>query len=305
MHRIGIDLGGTKIDGILMDAHGEIVDSVRVSTPDSYFGTVKAIHEMTLQLDEMANAICPVGLGTPGAWVAKNNAMKNCNSTVLNGKPLLHDLQKLLNRPIRIANDANCMALSEAVDGAGADANCVFGVILGTGVGGGCVVKGDVLQGPNLLAGEWGHNPFPSVPEEIELAIDSEDNPRTCYCGRVNCVETFLSGRGLETTHAELHGERMSAPDIGRGESEHTSSTLDEYIKQLAIALVVIVNIIDPDAIVIGGGLSNITHIFDRLPALLAKHAFSSEGETLVVPAKYGDSSGRRGAAWLFPAAGQ
>lgn len=302
MHRIGIDLGGTKIEGILMDAHGGIVETVRVPTPDSYFGTVKAIHEMTLQFDEIAEAVCPVGLGTPGAWVEQSSAMKNCNSTVLNGKPFLHDLQKLLNRPIRIANDANCMALSEAVDGAGAEANCVFGVILGTGVGGGCVVNGNVLAGPNLLAGEWGHNTFPSVPDDAGMALDPNDRPRTCYCGRTNCVETFLSGRGLETTHVELHDERMTAPEIGRGESESASRTLDEYIKQLAIALVVIVNIIDPDVIVIGGGLSNITRIYEKLPALLKQYAFSSEGETLVVPAKYGDSSGRRGAAWLFPA---
>ena len=304
MHRIGIDLGGTKIEGILMDAQGEIVETVRVPTPDSYFGTVKTIHEMTLQFDEIAKAVCPVGLGTPGAWVAKSNAMKNCNSTVLNGKPFVHDLQKLLNRPIRIANDANCMALSEAVDGAGAGAKCVFGVILGTGVGGGCVVDGNVLAGPNLLAGEWGHNPFPRVPDDADLALDPSDRPRTCYCGGTNCVETFLSGRGLETTHVELHNERMTAPEIGRGESERASATLDEYIKQLAIALVAIVNIIDPDVFVIGGGLSNITRIYEKLPSLLEQFAFSSEGETIVVPAKYGDSSGRRGAAWLFPAEG-
>ncbi|MCY4130830.1 MAG: ROK family protein [Gammaproteobacteria bacterium] len=304
MYRIGIDLGGTKIEGILMDARGEIIETIRVATPGDYFGTVKAIHEMTLQFDKQADAICPVGLGTPGAWVARSRAMKNCNSTVLNGKPFLHDLQRLLNRPIRIANDANCMVLSEAVDGAAAGAHCVFGVILGTGVGGGCVVNGDLLAGPNLLAGEWGHNAFPRVPEEAILAFDPKDGERACYCGRTNCVETFLSGRGLEATHIELHGERISAPEIGRGESQHASRTVDEYIQQLAIALAVIVNVIDPDVIVIGGGLSNISRIYEELPPLLQKYAFSSEGETIVVPAKYGDSSGRRGAAWLFPSEG-
>ena len=302
MHRIGIDLGGTKIEGILMDTRGEIVEQVRVPTPNSYFATVKAIHEMTLQLDAVAQAVCPVGLGTPGAWVEGSGVMKNCNSTVLNDKPFVHDLQKLLNRPIRIANDANCMALSEAVDGAGADAHCVFGVILGTGVGGGCVVNGNVLAGPNLLAGEWGHNAFPRVPNDVELAFDPNDQPRSCYCGRTNCIETFLSGRGLETTHMALHDERVTAPEIGRAETDNTLHTLDEYIKQLAIALTVIVNIIDPDVIVIGGGLSNIARIFKQLPSLLEQYAFSSEGNTTVVPAKYGDSSGRRGAAWLFPA---
>ena len=301
MHRIGIDLGGTKIEGILMDARGEIVKTVRVPTPDSYFDTVKAIHEMAVQFDKQAEAICPVGLGTPGAWVAQSGAMKNCNSTVLNGKPFLHDLQRLLNRPIRIANDANCMALSEVVDGAAAGANCVFGVILGTGVGGGCAVNQNVLAGPNLLAGEWGHNSFPRVPVDADLALDFSERPRTCYCGQTNCVETFLSGRGLETTHLELHGEQMTAPEIGRGETDDTSRTIDEYIQQLAIALAVVVNIVDPDVIVIGGGLSNISRIYEKLPAFLEKFAFSSEGATKVVPAKYGDSSGRRGAAWLFP----
>ncbi|MCY4093739.1 MAG: ROK family protein [Gammaproteobacteria bacterium] len=302
MHRIGIDLGGTKIEGILMDAKGEIVETVRVSTPDSYFGTVKTIHEMTVKLDEIVDNVCPVGLGTPGAWVPQSGTMKNCNSTVLNGKPFLHDLQRLLNRPIRIANDANCMALSEAVDGAAAEAHCVFGVILGTGVGGGCVVNQDVIAGPNLLAGEWGHNRFPSVPTDAGLVVNPNEKPRTCYCGETNCVETFLSGRGLETTHLELHGERMTAPAIGRGETDQASRTVDEYIQQLAVALAVVVNIVDPDVIVIGGGLSNISRIYDKLPALLEKYAFSSEGATEVVPAKYGDSSGRRGAAWLFPA---
>ena len=302
MHRIGIDLGGTKIEGILMDANGEIVETIRMPTPGSYFGTVKAIHEITLQLDEIASTICPVGLGTPGAWVAESGTMKNCNSTVLNGKPFIHDLQRLLNRPIRIANDANCMALSEAVDGAGEGADIVFGVILGTGVGGGFVVKGDLLAGPNLLSGEWGHNTFPSLPAEADCILDPNDSPRDCYCGRVNCVETFLSGRGLETTHVELHEERMSAPEIGRGASEQAILTLDQYIQQLAIALAVVVNIVDPDVIVIGGGLSNISRIYERLPSLLQKYAFSSDGKTRVVPAKFGDSSGRRGAAWLFPA---
>ena len=302
MHRIGIDLGGTKIEGILMDVEGEIVETIRVPTPNTYFGTVKAIHELVAQLDAIVNSTCPVGLGTPGAWVEHESAMKNCNSTVLNGKPFLHDLKRLLNRPIRIANDANCMVLSEAVDGAGAGARCVFGVILGTGVGGGCVIEGSLLEGPNLLAGEWGHNPFPTGAVAEGLTLNLAEQHRPCYCGRVNCVETFLSGRGLETTHVELHSERMTAPNIGEQASEHAVSTLNEYIHHLAIALVVVVNILDPDVIVIGGGLSNIESIFEKLPSLLERYAFSSEGRTVVVPAKFGDSSGVRGAAWLFPA---
>ncbi|MYD44671.1 MAG: ROK family protein [Gammaproteobacteria bacterium] len=302
MHRIGIDLGGTKLEGIVMNAQGEVVELKRISTPPNYFDTIKAIWEMVQSFDDVVGEVCPVGLGTPGAWVAERGVMKNCNSTFLNEKPFVHDLQKLLNRPIRIANDANCMALSEAVDGAGAEANCVFGVILGTGVGGGCVVGQQLLDGPNLLAGEWGHNPFPLVPPNANLSFDLAEHPRDCYCGRVSCVETFLSGRGLETTHYELHGSRMSARDIGRGTSKETLHTIDEYIEQLSIALAVVVNILDPDTIVIGGGLSNIQRIYDKLPSLLTRYAFSSDGKTVVRQAKYGDSSGRRGAAWLFPA---
>lgn len=302
MYRIGVDLGGTKIEAVLMDASGEIVETMRVPTPNDYFGTVKAIYELVQQLDQKADIVCPVGLGTPGAWVAQRGVMKNCNSTVLNGKPFVHDLQKLLNRPIRIANDANCMALSEAVDGAAAGFNCVFGVILGTGVGGGWVVHGKLVEGPNLLAGEWGHNPFPEVPAKANLRLDMSSQARQCYCGAMNCVETFLCGRGLEATHLELHGEPMAAPEIGRSNTEKSEQTITEYIEQLAIALSVVVNIIDPDAIVIGGGLSNIARIYDELPALLVRYAFSSDGVAVVRQAKFGDSSGRRGAAWLFPA---
>ena len=302
MYRIGVDLGGTKIDGILMGADGDIEHEIRIDTPTSYFDTVKAIHAMVSELDKIANGIYPVGLGTPGAWVAETGAMKNCNSTNLNGKPLLHDMQKLLNRPVRIANDANCMVLSEAIDGAGQDGECVFGVIIGTGVGGGVVVKRHIVGGPNLLAGEWGHNPFPVIPRNSSLRLNPGEQVRDCYCGRVNCIETFLSGRGLERSHLELHGEVLDAPTIGRGESDKTLATVNEYIEQLAIALATIVNILDPDVIVLAGGLSNIEHIYGRLPELIQKYAFSSEGRTRVRKPKYGDASGRRGAAWLFPA---
>lgn len=303
MHRIGIDLGGTKIEGILMNAEGGIDNEIRVPTPKSYFGTIKAIHELVQNLDELAENVPPVGLGTPGAWVAEKGTMKNCNSTVLNGKPFVHDLQRLLNRPIRIANDANCMVLSEAIDGAGEGANCVFGVIIGTGVGAGIVVNERILDGPNLLAGEWGHNPFPMIPANSELRLNPADQARQCYCGRMNCVETFLCGRGLEQTHFELHGVRKTAPAIGQAEDDESRITLDEYVDQLAIALSAVVNILDPDAIVLAGGLSNIDRIYDSLPQLIEKYAFSSEGKTTVRQAKHGDSSGKRGAAWLFPTA--
>ena len=305
MFRIGIDLGGTKIDGILMGSGGEVVHSIRTATPEGYFGVIKAIREIVLELDRVADCVCPVGLGTPGAWVPQRGVMKNCNSTVLNGKPFMIDLKRLLNRPIRVANDANCMALSEAVDGAAAGADCVFGVILGTGVGGGWVVRGQLVEGPNLLAGEWGHNPFPAVSTNVNLPLDMATQHRACYCGRINCVETFLCGRGLETTHADLHGETLSAPEIERSNSARSRATLAVYIEQLALALSVVVNIVDPNVIVIGGGLSNIERIYTKLPELLVRYAFSSDGLAEVRPAKFGDSSGRRGAAWLFPADGR
>ena len=204
MHRIGIDLGGTKIEGIVMDPAGEIVTLIRESTPSEYIETIRVIRDIVFKLDEHVGETCPVGMGTPGAWVAHKQVMKNCNSTVLNGKPFLLDMQRTLSRPVRIANDANCMALSEAVDGAGSGYSSVFGVILGTGVGGGLVVDGKLHEGPNLLAGEWGHNAFPLKPEGMPLRLDPKDEMRRCYCGRVNCNETFLCGRGLEITHRKV-----------------------------------------------------------------------------------------------------
>ncbi len=284
-----------------MAPDGSIVETKRVATPDNYVGILQAILTIVRELDGVKRSVCPVGLGTPGAWVESRGEMKNCNSTVLNGRPFVHDLRKLLNRPIRIANDANCMALSEAVDGACAGATIVFGVILGTGVGGGLVVRKQLVEGPNLLAGEWGHNPFPTPPANAHLKLNPMKQLRACHCGQTNCVETFLSGRGLETTHAALHGQRLSSPDIGQGKTADTRETLDEFVEHLAIALSVVVNIIDPDAIVIGGGLSNIGCIYERLPPLLVKYTFSSDGYVNVCRAKYGDSSGKRGAAWLFP----
>ena len=285
-----------------MNDKGETVEVIREPTPDVYLDSVKVLKEMVDRLDSIAGETCPVGMGTPGAWVPERKVMKNCNSTVLNNKPFLLDLKRLLNRPIRIANDANCMVLSEAVDGAGAHGRSVFGVIIGTGVGGGWVVDKKLIDGPNLLAGEWGHNPFPQIPSDIDLSFNPNKQSRKCYCGRENCVETFLSGRGLEMTHESLHGVAMPSPKIGMGETKEAQATVDEYIKHLALALSVIVNVLDPDVIVLAGGLSNIKMIYNKLPALLQKHSFSSEGLTDIKQARYGDSSGRRGAAWLFPA---
>ena len=300
--RIGIDVGGTKIDGIVLNSEGEILKSITRDTPGDYFKLITTLKSVVSELDASVNATCPVGIGSPGAWVETTGLMKNCNNTAMNGKPFLHDMQRLLNRPVRIANDADCMVVSEATDGAAQSANSVFGVIIGTGVGGGWVVNGNLVTGPNGLTGEWGHNPFPLTHSAIHSKLNLSDQKRACYCGRLNCVETFLSGRGLQQTHRELHGQERSAVDIGKGEDPEARTTVAEYCEQLAVALSVIVNALDPHAIVLAGGLSNINQLYVALPDRLRELAFSSEGQTKIYRAVHGDSSGRRGAAWLFPA---
>ena len=228
-------------------------------------------------------------------------AMKNCNSTCLNGKPFLTDVKKVLARPVRIANDADCFALSEGTDGAAAGARSAFGVILGTGVGGGWVIDGQLIQGPNALAGEWGHNVMPLLrQDEWTRATERDMEDRMCYCGRMNCVETFLSGPGLEKTHHELHGEEIPAQDVAA--SARGEQTLTLYVAMLARALAQMVNVIDPEVIVLGGGVSNVERLYADLPEAIQRYSFSSEGRTRVVKAKFGDSSGKRGAAWLFSA---
>ena len=298
--RVGIDLGGTKIEAVLMGDDGEIVHRERAQTPSDYIHTIKAIHEIAKKCDAVAGEILPVGIGTPGAWNASRGQMKNCNSTCLNGKPFLDDLQKVLARPVRIENDANCFALSEAVDGAGADKDCVFGVILGTGVGGGWVLNKQLLTGANHLAGEWGHNPMPYVRQDARTYdLEKKLSDRVCYCGRTNCVETFLSGPGLAATYRDLTGREARGESLS--EREDAKPALDLYVSMLARALAVVVNVIDPDAIIFGGGVSNLDHIYSELPRRMQEYSFSSEGETVVRRAQHGDASGVRGAAWLFP----
>ncbi len=298
--RIGIDLGGTKIEGALMDDSGVIVDRERIDTPSDYANTLLEIKALVNRLDSSASTPSSVGMGTPGAWVESERAMKNANTTCLNGRPFLDDIKQVLGRPVRIQNDANCFALSEALDGAGAGSFCVFGVILGTGCGGGWVVNGKLLTGPNGLSGEWGHNPFPrfrSDPKTLEQ--ESLLSDRECHCGQKNCVEGFVSGTGLEQTHHELTGETLKGPEIaGLG----MSPTIDLYISQLARSLAVMVNAMDPDVVVLGGGASNIDEIYDELPDRLQSYACKSEGNTRILRAKHSDSSGVRGAAWLFSA---
>lgn len=277
--RIGIDLGGTKIEGIALDGVGRELARQRVPTPQgSYAGTVEAVAALVHAIESTTGLEGTVGVGIPGALSRVTGLVKNANSTCLIGRPLLSDLQATMGRPVRLANDANCFALSEAVDGAGQGGRVVFGVILGTGVGGGIVVDGQVLEGPNAIAGEWGHNPLP-LPDRNDLPL------RPCYCGRAGCVETYLSGPALEGEGGTLSETAMA-----------------RYEERLARALGGVINVLDPDVIVLGGGLSNIDRLYTRVPELWAPFVFSDRTDTQLVKAAHGDSSGVRGAAWLWPA---
>jgi fructokinase len=275
--RIGIDLGGTKIEGIALDTAGAVLVRRRVPTPrGDYRATVDAVAELVRTIETETGRSGTVGVGMPGALSRVSGRVTNANSTCLNGQPLQDDLEVALARPVRLANDANCFALSEAIDGAGRGARVVFGVILGTGVGGGIVVDGKVLEGPNAIAGEWGHNPMP-LPNEDDLPL------RTCYCGRAGCIETYLSGPALER-------ERVQDED----------AALARYERRLARALAGVINILDPDLIVLGGGVSNLDHVYDHVPRLWGDHVFSDQVATRLVKHAHGDSSGVRGAAWLW-----
>ena len=299
MMRIGIDLGGTKIEAVLMDPSGRILGRVRRPTPqEDYQGTINSLASLVELLDAQAGQICRVGIGTPGAWDSTAGVMKNCNSTWLNGRALPRDLENILRRPLSIANDANCFALAEALTGAGTENSVVFGVIIGTGVGGGWVIDGKLIVGPNAIAGEWGHTPMPYIHSDlkdegkIELLTE-----RSCYCGRVDCVERFLSGPGLSETHKLLTGKTLAAEQLVLEKEGRWSVTL--YIKMLSRALAQIINIMDPDVIVLGGGLSNISRIYEEAPSLIHEYAFTSDGATKILKAEHGDSGGVIGAAWL------
>lgn len=292
--RIGIDLGGTKIEAVLMNNAGEIVRQRRIPSPASHYHAIlDAIVSLVNSLETEASAHCRIGIGTPGAPSLATGLMKNCNSTELNGQPLQRDLEARLQREIRLANDANCFALSEAVDGAAANQSLVFGVILGTGVGGGLVINQQALIGRNAIAGEWGHIPLPGA-----------DEGRACYCGKVDCVETYLSGGGLlRTARArmpDLADTRQLAELADAGDADAVA-VLRDFSEQLARALAVVVNIVDPDIIVLGGGLSNIQPLYALLETQMPAAVFGNDYSTPIVPARFGDSSGVRGAAWLWP----
>ena len=296
--RLGIDLGGTKIEIIALDDDGTVLARERVPTPaGDYAGTVRAICRLVAGVEARLGRNGSVGIATPGALSMRAEVLKNSNSTVLNGKPLKRDLEAALGRPVRMENDANCLALSEAVDGAAAGAPVVFGVILGTGVGGGLVVDRNVITGRNRIAGEWGHNPLP-------WPRDDERPGRACYCGKSGCIETFLSGAGISSDYHARTGQKLAAHDIAeaaaRGDAV-ASAARAAYQDRLARGLASVINIVDPDAVVLGGGLSNIDTLYDGLLAQVARYAFSDLLETRIVRAQHGDSSGVRGAAWLWP----
>lgn len=295
--RIGIDLGGTKIEGIALDGEGVPLDRRRILTPrGDYDATLDAVERLVAAIESACGARGTVGIGMPGAISPATGLVKNANSTWLNGLPLADDLARRLQRPLRIANDADCFALSEAVDGAAAGRRTVFGVILGTGVGGGIVVDGRPLTGPNAVTGEWGHNPLP-WPEP------GESPGPDCYCGRSGCIETFLSGPGLAADYLRAEGGDLEAPRIAAAAAAGdfgAEAALARYEGRLARGLASVINFLDPDAIVLGGGLSNLDRLYDGVPRMWGRWVFSDRVDTPLFRPRHGDSSGVRGAAWLW-----
>lgn len=294
--RLGIDLGGTKIEIIALDDTGGELLRRRVATPQGdYRQTLQAISRLVRDAEAELGQQGTLGIGTPGALSRASGCLKNSNSVVLNGQPIRQDLESLLQRKVQISNDANCFALSEAMDGAAAGASVVFGVILGTGVGAGIVVNGHIFTGPNGIAGEWGHNPLP-WPQPHELP------GLPCYCGKQGCIETFLSGPGMAKWHELETGAVLKAEEIvARAEQGDAAGerSLQAYEQRLARSLAHVINILDPDVIVLGGGMSNIERLYVNVPKLWGEWVFSDRVDTRLVKNQYGDSSGVRGAAWL------
>lgn len=327
--RIGIDLGGTKIEGVILDESGDITFRHRVKTPkDDYLATMDAIAQLVSVLDneiekedhaqpgstKTVKKTIPLGIGTPGSISPLTGKMRNSNSTGLNDQALRERLVERLARPVRLANDADCFALSEATDGAGQDANLVFGVILGTGTGGGIVHNKTLLQGANGISGEWGHITLPlhayQADKDETLPIP-ESGKRPCYCGRIDCVETWVSGTGFEHSFHQTTGQTLSGEEIAELLTSKTPSNSElsisahqvfqQYCNLLALALSTVINTLDPHVIVLGGGMSNIDAIYNEVQKYLPRYVFSDIVSTRIVKAVYGDSSGVRGAAWLWP----
>ena len=295
--RIGIDLGGTKIEGIAISDSGRELFRERMPTPTGdYPATLQIISELVNHIESRLNQKGSVGIGTPGEVSPATGLLKNSNSVCMNGKPVYEDLSRVLNRDIRIANDANCFALSEATDGAAAGQAVVFGVIVGTGTGAGVVVNGHVLNGPNAIAGEWGHNPLP-------WPQDHERPGAACYCGKRGCIETWLSGPGMSRDYLDLSGQAVEARQVivlAEEGDEAAESCLQQYEERMARSLAHVINILDPNSIVLGGGMSNIDRLYTNVPKLWGQYVFSDRVDTKLLPPKFGDSSGVRGAAWLW-----
>jgi fructokinase len=295
--RIGIDLGGTKIEGLAIGADGAQRVRRRIAAPrGDYANTLKAVAGLVAAIEAECGERGSVGIGIPGTISPATGVIKNSNSTWLNGRPLREDVARLLDREVRIANDANCFALSEATDGAAAGARVVFGVIVGTGTGGGVVIESQVLVGANAIGGEWGHNPLPAA-----RGVESPGPP--CYCGRSGCIETFLCGPALARDYTGGAGAAVSAADVAARAAAGDAladAALSRYEDRMARALGSVINLLDPDVIVLGGGLSNIARLYDRVPAIWSPYIFSDHVATRLVRAMHGDSSGVRGAAWLW-----
>tara|TARA_Y100001970_G_scaffold11570_1_gene13353 strand:- start:4347 stop:5249 length:903 start_codon:yes stop_codon:yes gene_type:complete len=295
-YKIGIDLGGTKIEIILIDTIGREIYRKRIKTPvNNYKLTVQSITNLVSQAEESINDKATIGIGIPGKLSLKTNFIEYSNSTYLINKPLIFDLEQSLNRSIKVQNDANCFALSEFKDGAGKNIKSLFAVILGSGVGGGIIINGQLHEGSNSNAGEWGHNRLP-------WSTDNEINSKICYCGKKGCIETFLSGKGLRDSFYELTKKSLTSEqivDLSFKQDPSAISTLELYEERLAKSLSLIINTLDPEMIVIGGGMSNIDRIYQNVPNLIGKYVLSDSINTKIVKALHGDSSGVRGAAWL------
>jgi fructokinase len=297
MIRIGVDFGGTKIEAAAIDGGGQFQARVRASNPGRYQAALDQVRDLVAEAERQAGAAGSVGVGAPGSVSPKTGLIRNANSTWLNGRPFREDLERVLDRPVRIANDANCLALSEATDGAAAGARVVFAAILGSGCGAGLVVDGRLVDGRNGVAGEWGHMPLP-------WPRAGEYPPPVCWCGQAGCMELYVSGRALETDYRRRGGERVPAQAVvarARAGDEQAAGALADYIDRLGRGLAVICNLVDPDVIVLGGGMSNVEELYARTPTVIGRRLFSDVFDTPLVAAAHGDSSGVRGAAWLWP----
>ena len=301
MIRIGVDFGGTKIEAAALDAEGNFQARVRAATPRDYVASIACVHDLVREAEAQAGVTWPggrrhVGVAAPGSVSPKSGMLRNANSQFLNGKPFRKDLSTVLDAEVRIANDANCLALSEAVDGVAASAGVVFAAILGTGCGGGLVVHRRLIEGAQGIAGEWGHSPLPWM-------HDDEHPGLRCWCGKHGCIERYLSGTGFEEDFAHATGRKLAGADItqtARSGDAEAQAALERYIDRLGRCLALICNIIDPDIIVLGGGMSNVPELYTQVPEVIGRWVFSDVFATPMVAAKYGNSSGVRGAAWLW-----